>query len=152
MASTWRVLDRTKLPPLFFRQVDRRSADRPLAAMRLSALALAAAALIATPAAAQTIGGRYSVEGTNPNGSPYRGTATIVPRSDTTCRISWQTGPTANGICMMTGKSLVASYAMSGGVGLMLYELQPDGSLKGVWTVADQPGGGTEILTPVQAQ
>jgi hypothetical protein len=51
---------------------------------------------------------------------------------------------------MMAGKSLAASYALSGKVGLVLYQLQPDGALKGVWTVADQPGAGTETLTPAK--
>jgi hypothetical protein len=35
-------------------------------------------------------------------------------------------------------------------VGLVVYGLQPDGTLKGVWTLADQPGDGTEILTPAK--
>ena len=46
--------------------------------------------------------------------------------------------------------ALAASYALNGKVGLVLYQLQPDGSLNGVWTVADQSGAGTEILTPAK--
>jgi hypothetical protein len=33
-------------------------------------------------------------------------------------------------------------------VGLVIYELQDDGTLEGLWTVADQEGVGTETLTP----
>jgi hypothetical protein len=39
---------------------------------------------------------------------------------------------------------------MGSKVGLVVYEMQPDGSMKGVWTIADQPGAGTEVLTPAK--
>jgi hypothetical protein len=32
----------------------------------------------------------------------------------------------------------------------VVYELQPDGSLKGFWTIADTDGAGTENLYPKQ--
>ena len=106
--------------------------------------------LTAGTAAAQVVGGRYRVEGTNPNGSHYRGAATITPSSDTTCRIRWQVGAASVGICMRVGKTLAAAYSLGGKVGLVLYAIQPDGALKGVWTVADQPGAGTETLIPIK--
>ena len=118
--------------------------------MRALAIGFLGLALAGTSAAAQMVGGEYRVTGTNADGSAYRGTATITPSSDSTCRISWQTGSNSTGICMMTGSALAASYALGGKVGLVLCQLQPDGSLKGVWTVADQPGAGTEILTPAR--
>ena len=118
--------------------------------MRGIATALLILALSGACASAQMVGGRYRVHGTNPDGSPYRCTATITPSSDTTCRISWQTGSTSVGFCMMAGKALAASYALNGKVGLVLYQLQPNGSLKGIWTIADQPGAGTETLIPVK--
>jgi hypothetical protein len=96
------------------------------------------------------VGGQYQVAGTNADGSGYRGTATITPRSNSTCRITWQTGSTSTGICMLAGRAFAASYVLNGKVGLVVYELQADGSLKGVWTMADQPGAGTEILTPAK--
>ncbi len=111
---------------------------------------LIAGVLIAGVAQAQIVGGQYRVQGTNPDGSAYAGTATIAPSSNTTCRMIWRTGTTSAGICMMAGKSLAASYSLSGKIGLVLYEMQPDGSLKGVWTVADQPGAGTETLIPAK--
>ena len=117
--------------------------------MRAIVIALVALALTGTAAVAQ-VGGQYRVQGTNPDGSAYAGTAKITPSSDTTCRIAWQTGSTSVGICMMAGKSVAASYALNGKVGLVLYQLEPDGVLKGVWTVADQPGAGTETLTPAK--
>jgi hypothetical protein len=96
------------------------------------------------------VGGDYQVRGTNPDGSGYSGTATITPKSDTTCRITWDTGSTSSGICMVAAQSLAASYALGDKIGLVLYQLQPDGSLKGSWTIVDQPGAGSETLTPAK--
>jgi hypothetical protein len=118
--------------------------------MRAPAIAFLALAFAGTSAAAQMVGGQYRVEGTNADGSAYRGTATITPSSDSTCRITWRTGSTSTGICMVAGRAFAASYVLNGKVGLVVYELQPDGALRGVWTVADQPGAGTEILTPAK--
>jgi len=118
--------------------------------MRVLAIGFLALALADTSAAAQMVGGQYRVAGTNADGSAYSGTATITPSSDSTCRISWQTGSTASGICMVAGRSFAASYKMNGTVGLVVYEMQADGSMKGVWTIADQPGTGTEVLTPAK--
>ena len=105
-------------------------------------------AAFATAASAQSVGGKYSVSGTNFDGSPYKGTATITASSKSTCRIHWQTGSTSDGFCMLADNSLAAAYKMGDDVGLVLYELQPDGSLKGWWTIADKSGSGTETLTP----
>ena len=99
-------------------------------------------------AAAQDIGGRYQVNGTNFDGSPYRGTAQIVVTSKNTCRIAWDTGSTATGICMRNGSSFSAAYTMGDVIGLVIYRLNSDGSLEGLWTIADQDGVGTEVLTP----
>jgi hypothetical protein len=32
--------------------------------------------------------------------------------------------------------------------GLVIYKIEKDGKLNGTWTIANQPGSGTEILTP----
>ena len=96
-------------------------------------------------ASAQTVGGSYNVQGTNPNGSTYGGTVQISP-TGSSCRITWQTG--SSGICMLANKAFAASYILQGQQGLVVYELQPDGSLKGWWTIAGQAGVGTENLYP----
>ncbi len=118
--------------------------------MRAAAIALFVLAIAGSSASAQMVGGQYRVEGTNADGSSYSGTATITPSSNSTCRITWRTGSTSTGICMVAGRAFAASYVLNGKVGLVVYELQPDGSLRGAWTVADQPGAGTEILTPAR--
>ena len=116
--------------------------------MRAINIAILIVALCGSAALAETVGGKYTVRGKNIDGSPYGGTATISPSSDSTCRIVWKTGSTSNGICMLAGKAFAAAYVLNKSFGLVVYELQGDGSLKGVWTIADQPGAGTETLTP----
>ena len=104
----------------------------------------------ATGALAQDLGGTYAVAGTNPNGSPYGGEATITLTSQSTCEIVWTTGPTSSsGICMRNGNAFAAGYSLGDAVGLIIYEVMPDGTMNGLWTVAGQDGVGTEILTPL---
>jgi hypothetical protein len=100
-------------------------------------------------ASAQSLPGKYQVEGKNLDGSDYSGTAEIVATSEVTCRITWQTGSTTSeGICMRNGTSFAAAYALGESIGLVVYEM--NGSLEGAWTIADQNGVGEEILTPVK--
>src|SRR5579872_6412277 len=117
--------------------------------MRKIILGLAMAACVATPALAQKVGGSYTVAGTNPDGSKYSGTAEITP-SGSTCRIVWNTGNTSKGICMLADKAFAAYYRLGKGDGLVVYEVQPDGVLKGYWTITDEDGAGTETLTPAK--
>ena len=118
--------------------------------MRVPMLA-AFAMVLAAPAFAADVGGTYRVKGTNFDGSPYGGTAVITPTGGATCRIEWKTGGTSSaGICMLAGGAVSAAYRMGEAVGLVLYKLDPDGSLNGVWTIADKMGSGTEVLTPTK--
>jgi hypothetical protein len=118
--------------------------------MRALIAAAVLAACYCTGAAAQTVGGKYTASGTNLDGSPYHGTATITRSSNSTCHIHWDVGSTSDGICMLANKSFAAAYQMQGLVGLIVYELRDDGTLDGVWTIADKSGAGTETLTPAK--
>lgn len=119
--------------------------------MRRAAFLLLAAAVFAAPAEAQSIGGHYSVAGTNFDGSHYSGTADITLTSQTTCRIHWQTGgSSSDGICMRNEDSFAAGYVLGDSIGLVVYKEFPDGSLHGLWTIADQEGIGAEVLTPTR--
>lgn len=114
----------------------------------LAGMGLAAAAALAD---AGDVGGTYRIEGTNANGSPYKGTATITVTSANTCRIVWKTGPTTSeGICMRNQNAFSAGYVLQGDVGLIIYQINDDGTMDGLWTVADQPGVGTERLIPIR--
>jgi hypothetical protein len=114
--------------------------------------ACAALAAMALPALAQTsIGGRYTVAGTNFNGSTYAGEATITLTSETTCEIEWVTGSTtSSGICMRNDDSFSAAYRMEDAIGLIIYKVKTDGTMEGLWTIAGNGGAGTEVLTPIQ--
>ena len=118
--------------------------------MRLPTFA-AIAVLLTSPAIAADLGGTYRVKGTNFDGSPYGGTAVITPTGGATCRIEWKTGGTSSaGICMLAGSAVSAAYRMGDAVGLVLYKLEADGTLEGVWTIADKKGSGTETLSPAK--
>jgi hypothetical protein len=119
--------------------------------MKLATLAAVALAASVAAASAQEIGGKYSVAGTNLNGSRYGGTAEIVATGPTTCRIAWKTGSTTStGICMHRGNVFTAAYTLSGVIGLVIYEIKDNGVLDGIWTIADQHGSGTDVLTPMR--
>lgn len=98
---------------------------------------------------AQDIGGSYTVEGSNHNGSTYEGSAEITLTSDTTCVIEWRTPNVSEGICSRNGDSFAAAYVMGDAYGLVIYKVLPDGTLNGLWTIAGEGGTGTEVLTPV---
>jgi len=117
--------------------------------MRRFGLALACALMSAVPAMAADLGGTYKIAGKNIDGSSYSGKAEITVTSENTCRITWNTGSVQNGICMRNGSAFTAAYVFSSGtVGLIIYEIEDNGSLKGLWTIADQKGVGEEVLTP----
>jgi hypothetical protein len=117
-------------------------------------ITLAAALLLASTVAASaqtSIGGKYTVEGTNLDGSTYSGTAEVTLTSETTCTIHWETGSTtSDGICMRNDESFAASYVSGDIFGLVIYKVAPDGSMTGLWTIANNGGAGTEILKPAQ--
>ncbi|MFO1160944.1 MAG: hypothetical protein U1E60_19040 [Reyranellaceae bacterium] len=116
--------------------------------MRIWGLVIALAMGAVGAASAQSVSGTYNVAGKNFDGSPYGGTVQITP-SGSSCRIKWQTGGTmSEGVCMLANKAFAAFYKLGSDYGLVVYELQPDGSLRGSWTVAGKQGVGTEILTP----
>jgi hypothetical protein len=116
----------------------------------VSALLLAVLSIPAT-AEQTSIGGRYHVEGTNLNGATYNGEAQITLTSDTTCEIEWVTGSTTSvGICMRNDDSFSAGYRLGEVIGLVIYKVQDDGSMTGLWTIAGNGGAGTETLTPMR--
>jgi hypothetical protein len=51
---------------------------------------------------------------------------------------------------MLSNKTLAAFYKLGSTYGSVLYDLHPNGTLVGKWTIADKQGLGTEILTPAR--
>jgi len=105
---------------------------------------------LASAAQARDVGGNYKANGTNFDGSPYSGTASISITSNTTCEITWVTGSTtSSGFCMRNQDAFAAGYVMGDStIGLVIYKIMPDGTLNGIWTIAGKNGAGTEVLTP----
>ncbi|OJF94403.1 hypothetical protein [Pararhizobium antarcticum] len=104
---------------------------------------------MAAPATAQTVNaGKYTVEGTNLDGSAYSGTAEITLASDTTCVIEWDTnGTKSTGVCMLNEDAFAAAYVLEDALGLVVYKVKGDGTLVGSWTITGKDGSGTETLT-----
>lgn len=118
--------------------------------MRKFLLPIVFAAASAGAANAQTLGGRYNVIGANLDGSPYRGQAQITVTSENTCRIAWNTGGVSEGICMRNANAFTAAYSLKGKIGLVIYQIMNDGSMQGLWTLADTQGVGRETLVPMR--
>ncbi len=93
------------------------------------------------------IEGKYSVEGTNPNGSTYHGVATIA-RRDSRWSMTWTIGKqTFSGSGSLAGNTLTVTWkGPTGEGGVVTYTLTPLGVLKGVWA----NGKGSETLTPLK--
>ena len=116
---------------------------------RLLSLAAILAIVAAPSVSAEFREGTYTVEGTNLDGSSYKGAAAVKLLSDTTCEIDWTTGSTTSvGLCMMMEGVVAAAYHHGDNVGVTMYHINHDGSLEGAWTVAGQNGSGSEKLTP----
>lgn len=80
-----------------------------------------------------------------PNGATYTGTVAIAPMR-ATHQLSWQTsGGNYTGVGIRQGNALYAGYGINIDYGVVVYDLQADGSLSGVWAT-NKSGGmtGTE--------
>ena len=50
---------------------------------------------------------------------------------------------------MRNDDSFAAAYKMKdGAVGLIIYKMDKDGTMDGIWTLSGKDGAGTEVLTP----
>lgn len=152
---------RPPAPPAVPAAVPRRSGSRVGVAVAAAILLVAAAVAIAVLGGGGDDGpvpdgggggvggglaGNYLVEGTNPNGSAYRGTAEITGDGPT-YTIEWVTGgTTSQGEGRLRGDTFEVTYTGAlTGTGGATYELQDDGRLVGTW---GRSGGGTETLIP----
>jgi TIR domain-containing protein len=102
----------------------------------------AASQQAALPAAAVDIAGKYSMHGTNPNGTIYRGFVTIHRDGDR-YRFDWviSTGDTYRGTGVFNGRSIVVDWGQQYPV---IYQMGPNGVLTGTWA----NGTATETLVP----
>jgi hypothetical protein len=98
------------------------------------------------------IAGTYSYTGTLPDGSDYEGTMTITAAGDlyevVQNQVDFEGGPLYS-VGIARGQSLAMSYGPEGTCGVVIYTLEPDGSLDGLWgTFGVSTAAGTETATP----
>jgi len=91
--------------------------------------------------------GDYLVEGVNPSGSTYKGKASLRRQGDTYL-VTWTfSNEKFSGSGSLSGEVLAVNWKTASGVsGVVNYEINQDGILKGSW--AD--GAGAETLIPVR--
>jgi hypothetical protein len=92
------------------------------------------------------IAGNYDVVGTNPGGSPYKGTLEVIKRGDV-YQFRWKAGPQYDGIGVPNGN--VVSVAFTGGsdgkgCGVVNYEQVGTDTLDGKWGYWGLNESGTE--------
>jgi hypothetical protein len=74
--------------------------------------------------------GNYRVQGTNPDGSPYRGTLTLE-RSGPLYLVRWKIGKdTYEGQGTLNGNTLTVDWGQPDPV---IYQVMNDGTLEGTW-------------------
>jgi TIR domain len=95
-----------------------------------------------SPVAPVDISGKYSMQGTNPNGTIYHGFVTIRRDGDR-YRFDWviSTGDTYRGTGIFNGRSIVVDWGQQYPV---IYQVGPNGVLTGTWN----GGTATETLVP----
>lgn len=102
----------------------------------------------ATPGVDKTRGlsGDYIVDGTNPDGSVYKG-AMFVRSAGPLWRVSWRTLSNAEGFGIERDGQLIVAYGDPACV-VAAYRIQPDGSLDGAWSDAEGRSGSEQGRRP----
>lgn len=120
--------------------------------LKTFAAAAIAAIAFASPAMAQSAAslvGKYAYTGTDTDGSKYEGAGTVVVKEAASgaLEVVWDGGDYV-GVGQVTGSVLAVASVADGKNSIMLFNINPDGSLSGKWwRRADKGKGGTEVWT-----
>jgi len=108
------------------------------------------APLVSTPAettlTTPDIDGQYNVAGTNPGGSPYRGTLEVIKHGDV-YQFRWNVGQQYDGVGVSIGNIVAVAFANGAdgkGCGVVDYAITGDGVLDGKWGYWGVDESGTE--------
>lgn len=113
-------------------------------AMRLQAQQVGQTASVqVAEAEVADIAGTYSVRGTNPSGSSYKGKCVITSLGDGLYEFEWYVGNHFVGTGELDGDRISVDWGADDPV---IYRVMADGSLRGTW--AD--GAATETLKPMR--
>jgi hypothetical protein len=116
--------------------------------LRRPLLALALLLALASPALAQRAG-LYNVNGTNPDGTAYTGVLQLRQVGIVSWLVLWQVGAERiEGAGMSSGNTFAVTYPAGNTQGFGIYEILPDGTMTGQWTLVGSSGIGTETLVP----
>lgn len=114
---------------------------------------LAVWVFVAVAPLASAQAGRFAVAGTNPDGSTYVGTLTLVPAGHA-FRATWQTGGApVEGIGLRHGRVVTVAYGASADdvCGVVAYWPENDG-FRADWAMAGQDAVGFEVAEPAGAE
>lgn len=124
----------------------------------LPVLVLGSLMVLGVPAAAQELAGRYTVSGVSPDGSTqYTGTAAVAQDGDT-YSVAWQLEDGQQlylGTGILRGSSFAVVYqspVVPTAPGLVLYDIDSEGSMTGYYSVLGARAVGAETWTPVKQQ
>ena len=95
------------------------------------------------------IAGKYTITGTNPNGSTYRGALEVIEHGDV-YQFRWNAGNQYDGVGVVNGDVVAVAFANGPngtGCGVVDYNIQGDGSLIGRWGYWGKDEAGTENAT-----
>lgn len=97
---------------------------------------------------ASDLTGQYRVEGTNPSGGQYEGTAEITENGET-YQIRWNIGSneTYEGIGIVQEDVLAVSFQSEQVSGVVVYQIQEEPKFVGRWAVMGDRNIQTETLT-----
>jgi hypothetical protein len=97
----------------------------------------------------KSLSGTYTVKGTNPDGSSYRGTVTITGQGPA-YSVAWKiAGDSFTGEGTLSGTTFNVRWHHADGTnGTVAYTLKDNGQLTGPWSVDGNSGEGQETLTP----
>ena len=102
---------------------------------------------VALPARAQQ-SGIYDVTGVNLDGTPYTGFAQIRQSGLASFNIIWRIGnDVIEGVGFASGRTISVAYGLAQRPGIGIYQLNPDGSMEGEWTIIGAPAIGRERQT-----
>lgn len=97
-------------------------------------------------APAADISGNYSVVGSNPNGSPYKGALDVIKHGDV-YQFRWNAGRQYDGVGVPNGDVVAVAFTEGSngqGCGVVSYQIKSDGALDGVWGYWGKNESGTE--------
>src|SRR6266849_4981366 len=103
-----------------------------------------------TKTAPPDIAGKYSVTGTNPNGSAYKGELEVIKHGDV-YQFRWSGGATYDGVGVQLGDVIAVAFTTGEngkGCGVVDYAITDDGAnLDGIWGYWGTNEKGTEKAT-----